>query len=61
MEFKELTEEQWSFIKPLLPSQPIVGRKRADDRKTINESRICRILTRNNYFPHPNYSAEPMK
>jgi len=36
MEFKELTEEQWSFIKPLLPPQPIVGRKRADDRKTLN-------------------------
>lgn len=36
MEFEELTDEQWSFIRPLLPPQPIVGRKRADDRKTIN-------------------------
>lgn len=36
MEFKELTDEQWLFIKPLLPPQPVVGRKRADDRKTIN-------------------------
>ncbi len=36
MEFRELTEGQWSFIKPHLPPQPIVGRKRADDRKTIN-------------------------
>ncbi len=36
MKFEELTIEQWEFIKPLLPSQPAVGRKRADDRKTIN-------------------------
>jgi len=36
MEFKDLTDNQWEFIKPHLPPQPIVGRKRADDRKTIN-------------------------
>ena len=36
MKFAELSEEQWEFIKPHLPQQPIVGRKRADDRKTIN-------------------------
>lgn len=36
MKFEELTNKQWEFIKPLLPPQPIVGRKRADDRKTIN-------------------------
>ena len=36
MEFRELTDSQWSFIKPHLPPQPIVGRKRADDRKTTN-------------------------
>ncbi|NMC09545.1 MAG: transposase [Methanothrix sp.] len=36
MEFKELTDERWSFVKPLLPPQPHVGRKRADDRKVVN-------------------------
>jgi transposase len=36
MRFAELTDEQWDFIKPHIPPQPIVGRKRADDRKTIN-------------------------
>jgi len=36
MRFAELSDEQWEFIKPHLPPQPIVGRKRADDRKTIN-------------------------
>ena len=36
MQFTELNEEQWQFIKPHIPPQPIVGRKRADDRKTIN-------------------------
>jgi len=36
MKFAELSDEQWDFIKPHLPPQPIVGRKRADDRKTIN-------------------------
>ena len=36
MKFAELSDEQWGFIKPHLPPQPIVGRKRADDRKTIN-------------------------
>jgi transposase len=36
MRFAELSDEQWEFIKPHIPPQPIVGRKRADDRKTIN-------------------------
>ncbi|WP_370574514.1 transposase [Methanomethylovorans sp.] len=36
MEFRELSDEQWKFIKPFLPPQPITGRKRADDRKVIN-------------------------
>lgn len=36
MKFEELTNKQWEFIKPLLPPLPRVGRKRADDRKTIN-------------------------
>lgn len=36
MEFRELSDDQWKFIKPHLPPQPITGRKRADDRKVIN-------------------------
>jgi len=36
MEFRELSDNQWKFIRPHLPSQPITGRKRADDRKVIN-------------------------
>ncbi len=36
MGFGELTDAQWEFIKPLLPPQPKISRKRADDRKTIN-------------------------
>lgn len=36
MKFAELSDDQWEFIEPHLPPQPIVGRKRADDRKTIN-------------------------
>ena len=43
MRFSELSDEQWEFIKPYLPPQPIVGRKRADDRKTING--ILYVLT----------------
>jgi len=35
MEFEELSNEQWKYIKPFLPPQPITGRKRADDRKII--------------------------
>jgi transposase len=36
MNFEELSDDQWSFIRPHIPPQPKVGRKRADDRKTIN-------------------------
>jgi transposase len=36
MRFAELSDEQREFIKPHIPPQPIVGRKRADDRKIIN-------------------------
>lgn len=33
----ELTEEQWAVIQPLIPKQlPGPGRKRADDRRTLN-------------------------
>ena len=36
MKFEELSDSQWKFIKFHLPPQPKVGRKRADDGKTIN-------------------------
>lgn len=36
MKFEELSDPQWKFIRFHLPPQPRVGRKRADDRKTIN-------------------------
>jgi transposase len=36
MEFRELSDAQWKFIRFHLPPQPKVGRKRANDRKTIN-------------------------
>lgn len=32
---RELTDEQWKKIEPLLPPQPRVGRCRVDDRKVI--------------------------
>lgn len=33
----ELTDAQWAVIKPLLPQQkPGPGRRRADDRRTLN-------------------------
>ncbi|WP_083885706.1 transposase [Methanomethylovorans hollandica] len=36
MEFRELSDEQWKFIKTCLSPQPINRRKRADDRRVIN-------------------------
>jgi transposase len=36
MKFSELSEDQWKYINCFLPPQPLVGRKRADDRRTIN-------------------------
>ena len=36
MEFRELSDEQWKFIRSYLPPQPITGRKRSADRKVIN-------------------------
>ncbi len=36
MKFAELSDKQWEFIKPHIPPQPDVGRKRADDRRTVN-------------------------
>ncbi len=43
MRFNELTDEQWEFIKPLLPPKARTGRRRADDRITING--ILYVLT----------------
>ena len=37
MMFRELTDEQWDFIRPLIPPPPAhEGRSRADDRQTID-------------------------
>ena len=36
MEFRELTDEQWAFLPPLLPPKARTGRPRADDRRIIN-------------------------
>ena len=36
MKFEELTDCEWEFIKPLLPTKAPTGRPRANDRKTIN-------------------------
>ena len=36
MKFKRLTDEQWEYIRPLLPSHAREGKRRADDRQTIN-------------------------
>lgn len=43
MEFRELSQEQWEFITPLLPPKARTGRPRADDRKTLNG--ILYVLT----------------
>ena len=36
MRFNELADEQWEFVKPLLPPKARTGRHRANDRMTIN-------------------------
>jgi transposase len=36
MRFKELSDEQWEFVEPLLPPKAEEGRPRADDRQTVN-------------------------
>ncbi len=43
MERKELTDEPWAWIEPLLPPKARTGRPRADDRKTLNG--ILYVLT----------------
>lgn len=34
--FKELSDDQWDMVKQYLPPQPIRGRRRLDDRRTLN-------------------------
>jgi len=41
--FRELNDDQWSFVEPLLPPEAKEGRPRADDRRTINA--ILYVLT----------------
>jgi len=36
MEFRELTDEQWEFVQPLLLPRACTGRPRAEDRRTLN-------------------------
>ena len=43
MEFRELSDEEWEVIKPLLPPKAKVGRPRADDRCIMNG--ILYVLT----------------
>ena len=43
MEFRELTDEQWEFVKSVLPPSAKEGRPRVDDRMTINA--IVYVLT----------------
>jgi len=43
MEFRELSDEEWELIKPLLPPKAKTGRPRADDRRVLNG--ILYVLT----------------
>lgn len=43
MKFEELSDEQWEFIKPVIPPSAKTGRPRADDRRTVNA--ILYVLT----------------
>ena len=36
MKFRELSDEQWEYVRRLLPSPAKTGRPRADDRRTVN-------------------------
>ncbi|MBS7634644.1 hypothetical protein KEJ34_03995 [Candidatus Bathyarchaeota archaeon] len=43
MGFRELSDGEWEFIRPLLPPKARVGRPRADDGRTINgTSKTCK-------------------
>jgi transposase len=37
MEFRELSDEEWELIKPLLPPKAKTGRPKADDRRVLND------------------------
>ncbi|MEM2211400.1 MAG: transposase [Nitrososphaerales archaeon] len=42
MEFRELSDDEWGLIKPLLSLRARIGRPRIiDDRMIVNESYIC--------------------
>jgi transposase len=43
MEFRELRDEQWELVQPLLPPRARTGRPRAEDRRTLNG--ILYVLT----------------
>jgi len=43
MEFRELSDKEWAFIKPLLPPKAKTGRPRVDDRMVLNG--ILYVLT----------------
>jgi transposase len=43
MEFRELRDEQWEFVQPLLPPRARTGRPMAEDRRTLNG--ILYVLT----------------
>ena len=43
MAFRERTDEQWTFIQPLLPPKARTGRPRADDRRIIHGILYVRI------------------
>jgi transposase len=36
MKFRELSDDEWEFIRPLLPPRAKVGRLRTNDRKVMN-------------------------
>jgi len=36
VEFRELSDEEWAFIEPLLPPRAGTGRPRVDDRVVLN-------------------------
>jgi putative transposase len=43
VEFRELSDNEWEFIKPLLPPKARVGRPMADDKRVTNG--IIHVLT----------------
>lgn len=55
----KLSDEQWAVIKPLLPPQPRMGRRREHDREVLN-SLVYRLVTGSRYrdLPRtPEYAA----